>query len=166
MCYFISHFITDMAHACFIFFLFDQLKSNRELLIRTLMDNILLIKMYWWFLKICQIVKCEKLHTLYANPNYLMRNIIKNNTHVLTFTYVFQMTIIKYSCYRERNGNESRSRTETAHYLQNHVWNQASQKTDFSNTSGLRTTLLYYSLGSWNADGKKITWNNAAGGIY
>lgn len=90
----------------------------------------------------------KKLHTLYANPNYLMRNTIKNNTRVLTFTYVFQITIIKYSFCQEGNGNESRSRTETAHYLQNHIRNQASQKTDFSNTSGLRTTLLYYILGS------------------
>lgn len=63
----------------------------------------------------------KKLHTLYTYPNYLWGNNIKRNASVLRFPYVFQMTTVKYSCCSDGNGNENSSRTETAHYLRNHV---------------------------------------------
>ena len=61
---------------------------------------------------------------------------IKRNISVLAFIYVFQMTTVKRSCCWGGDGNESSSRTETAHYLQNRAhtgvsedWFQQHQRT-------------------------------------
>lgn len=109
----------------------------------------------------------KKPHTLYTYPNYLMRNNIEKNTNVLTFTYVFQMTTIKYSCWWEGNGNESWSRTETAHYLQNHVHTGISEDWFQQHQWAVNYIVILQRrfMKSYNADEEK-TWNNAANGIY
>lgn len=95
--------------------------------LRIITENVLLI---YVFLISENILNCHKfysifhskqLHILYSYPNYSLGNNIKRNISVLAFTYVFQMTTVKYSCCWDENGNESSSRTKTAHYLQNHI---------------------------------------------
>lgn len=60
-------------------------------------------------------------NTLFSYNKYWLGRNIKRNTHVLPFIYVFQRTTVKHSCCWGGDSSESSSRTETAHYLQNHV---------------------------------------------
>lgn len=73
------------------------------------------------FQKFYIIFHLKQLNTLYTYPNYLSEKNMKRNISVLTFIYVFQMTTVKRSCCWGGDGTGSSSRTEIAHYLQNHV---------------------------------------------